>query len=379
MRRARLAAAALLASATAAASEPVVLSGYVEGRLGYGSNPFLDPGNGTGAGSAGFSLAPVLSRSTARTETTLSGFYNRDQYFRTYGHSQTISIAASHTAKVRENLTLTLGASYAQTDNPLFSPILDTGLLNDFTVGQKSRQVSGNGEIQWQATGKDSFHLGANAVHASYPGNFVGVGGYDQYGGNFGYLRTLNARTSAGIEVTGSVYRSDVNPDSRSIQPAFALQRTLNAIWKFDGNIGIILQHTSGPNGGSSKGLGFQANLCGTYPRFSVCVSGARQSTPSGFGGLRISTNALVTVSTQLTEHSSLSGNVSYQFSNSQRVAALREGKVFQAQLNYQRDLTRRLSAGAGASYQTRTLGGYGSAHSVAGTINIRMKIGRVK
>lgn len=378
MRLAPVAAAALLASAAAASAEPIIFSGYVEGRLGYGTNPFLRTQTGLGAGIGGFSLAPTLTRTTSQASTTLSGVYDRDQYFRTYGHTQTVTVDLRHVAQVRSNLSITLQASYGRTNNPLISSILDPGLFDNLTIGQETQRISGEAQVQWQATKNDAINYGINYEHSSFSRSSF-AGGFDLLGANFGYLRTLGPRTKLGVRVSASRYESDINPGSHSVQPALALQQTLSPIWKFDGDIGVIFQNVSGPAGGSSKGLGFHASLCGTYPRVNVCLTGQRQTTASGFGGLRTTTEASLTVITKLSERSTITGEASYDLSNSQRLALLREAEVFQARLDYQRDLTQRLSAGVTGRYQSRDLGGIGAAHAVSGTVNVRVKIGRLK
>jgi len=377
-----LGAVAGMAPATA---EPIIFSGAVEGRLGYGTNPLLRDFSNAGSGFGQFSFQPTLTRTTARGTTTLQGNYTREQYFRRYDHSESITGSLGQTQQFSERVSGNARIGYTRTDNPLLGAAFDPDLIDVLAIGQRTTRIFGDAGLQVQPTARDGFSIGANASHTTY-----GKGGtliprdYDQYGGNVAYNHTLSARTKVGLQVSATQLRSKYYPDTRSIQPAVTLSQVLSPIWTFNGSVGVIFQDVPGPFGGSTTSLGFQGALCGTYPRTTVCVSGGRQSSASGIGGLRNTLQASLDVDHKLTERSKLSAALSYTDSSSIRESIAGDPRIGSSQRvllvrgDYSHDVSQRVSVGFGARGQLRSTPGYGSRHGIAGTINIRAKIGRL-
>lgn len=377
MRTARLAALAAVAASAPAAAAPFVFSGYVEGRVGYVTNPFLNEG-GSGSGLAGITLAPVLTRDTGLGKTTLSGAYDREQYFTRYGYSETIQADAAHTQQLTQRLSGTLRASYLNTNNATINGNFDPLLGDLLTVGQRSWRVSGDAALNWQATERDAFTGSANLTHVEYKGDRFLVSDYDQYSGTLGYLRTVTARTKIGANVSYVRYKSKNYPDSSSIQPGLQIEQIITPIWTFAGDIGVILQKIEG-DGGTSKSLGFHGSLCGRYPRDSICLRASRASSATGIGGLSNTTSFGIDYSRSLSERDRVSVAASYDTTTYRRsIVGGLDAKFLAVNAEYSRDLSRRLSAGAGGRYQRRDTGDLGSEQSVAVTANIRLKIGRI-
>jgi len=370
-----------------AGAEPIIFSGAIEGRLGYGSNPLLRNNSSTASGFGQFSFQPVLSYLTETGKTSLVGNFTREQYFRHYDHSQSITGSLTHDQRFSERLSGMAGVGYTRTDNPLLGAAFDSDVTDLLAVGQTTTRIYGDASLQFQPTARDSFSVGGNVSHTTYGGGRTTLipRDYDQYGGNVGYSHALNARTKLGLQVSATQMRSKYYPDTRSIQPAVTISQVLNPIWTFNGSVGVIFQDVPGPFGHQSASLGFNGALCGTYPRTTVCVSGGRQSVSSGIGGLRNTIQASLTLNHKLTERSSISAAASYTDAHSVSTALVgddpriaRSQRVFLIRADYSRDITQRISAGFGARGQFRNISRYGSTHGIAGTINIRAKIGRL-
>ncbi|WP_420140248.1 hypothetical protein [Sphingomonas sp.] len=359
------------------AAEPFVFSGVVGAGAGYVTNPFLRIGEDGGSPSLNVSLAPVLTRTTPRGVTTVRGIYSREEYLRDYGHSDNALAGLSHQQQLNERLTVNGGVTYNTTTNPLIGSNFDPGISDPLTIGRRSRRLSGDAGFSWQPTATDTWTGGVNASRNTFSRNTLDglVQDYNLYGANLAYTRSLDERTQIGLRVNGQYVDSEAFPDTQSLQPAVTLHRQISAIWTFDGNIGLIIQKMEGRS--ASTTVGFGGSLCGQYPRTEICFTADRQSSASGIGGLRRDLSLTTTVTHSLTERSRLRGYGSYRKSDGQSFQTISDVEAIQARLDYDYDVTQRLTVGVGGRYQRRDLKGQGSADSVAGMVNLSMKIGR--
>ncbi|UAK24141.1 TonB-dependent receptor [Sphingomonas nostoxanthinifaciens] len=386
MRKIIYAAAAAATVAAPSVAAPWILSANLRGELGYGTNPFLVTGVNDAAGFGSFSIAPTLSQKTSRSTTTVSGSFYREQYFNNYGHSDTGVVQVSREQQLTSRLQGSLQGNFTDTDNALLSPGYDPTLVDVLTTGQHTRIYSGAAGLTWQESARDQFGASFNAAHGSY-GNQTGLlvaSDYDQYGGTLSYYHTFTARTQAGFIGTYSRVTSNIYPDSWSLQPAVALKQVLSDIWLFNGDIGVIRTHING--GGNSTGVGFHANLCGTYPRRTICITASRQTSASGIGGLRTDLTGEVNVTQKIGDKQSITLSALYDDSRARGTAPIGSGflnlprqKFAQARLDYSRDLTPRLSAGATARFQHRDYSTFGRATAVGGSVNLTYRIGHIQ
>jgi hypothetical protein len=386
MSRARIAGAGLLlAVAAPAGAQPLDFSATVDAHLGYAVNPQLVTGEDSGSGYGGITISPVLSKTTSVSQTTLGGTYSREQYFTNYGHTESESVNLNHIQTFSEYLRGGVNVSYSRSNNLLLNGNDDVLQAQNFSTGGTTSIFNGGANLSWQATGKDSFTVDGDYIHQKTR-NFGYDSNFDEYVADFGYLRALNARTKIGVRTNVTFYRSPLQDlgggpeggDSRTIGPALALQQILSPIWNLDADVGIIFQHSGAPFPSDSKGVGFHARLCGTYPRSSICFTGSRQSSGSAFGGLRQQLSFSVTYSYRVTELSTFSLNGTYS-KNSQGNAvssAFADSDIFRGSIDYNRKLTNRLSVGVEGRGGYLKRQSFGTAHSLAGSAYLRVKIG---
>jgi hypothetical protein len=364
--------------AVPAVAEPFVFSGVVQGGAGFATNPYFREGQDQSAPLVSISLTPTLTRKTPRGVTTIRGVYSREEYLSRYGKTENANASAFHSEQLTEQLGIDGRVAFATTNNALIGQDYDPTIVDPLTLGQRSRRVDGSTNLQWRPSARDSFSAGVNAGSTNYKENegTLLARDYDEVGGNVAYSRVLDARTSVGVQVVGTLVDSKAFPDTKSLQPAVTFQRQFNEIWNLSGNVGLIIQSIDGSK--TSTSLGFGASLCATYPRTNFCFEASRQSSSSGVGGLRNDLQFAVTVNHDLTERSRVQGYVSYKDSDSrQAVTAITGAKVLQSRLDYYRDLTERLAVGVGGRYQRRSYSGRSGADSLAGTVNLTLKIGR--
>lgn len=378
-----------MAAATPAAAQQLQFSAVAQGNLGYGSNPFVRGGVTQASGFASGSFAPSLVYQTARSTTTLDGSYSRNQYFTLFGHTDSALASLKRVDLLTAHLVSTLSASFTSTNN---ATITDPAAIDNepLNIGRRTYHSSGQYQLQWQASAKDQISYGAQIEHSSYGDatksaiSNLAASSYTQYAVNAGYNHLVDARTTIGAQVAVSTVRSKLYPDSRTIQPSLTAKRQLNAIWEIDGHVGVVLQHVYGPFANSTTAIGYGVNLCGTYPRTHLCVNAQHQTSPSGYGALRTNSSVGVDLTHDITEHSHIVLSASYYKTSSSKAllgpgAALApKARALIASEQYDRDLTQRLSAGFGATYQWRDSGLSGSGHAVSASVHLRAKLGRL-
>jgi hypothetical protein len=384
----RLLFAALLALLLpAAAQADVTWGGTAEARVGYGTNPFLYDNSNAGSGLIGFTLAPQVDWREPTATTVLSGSYNRDQYFSKYGHADDYGVDLRRTQQFSSKLSGTAHAGYFSSISGLLSPFYNNivsqpGTIDSLAVGARQKRVFGDVGLDYQPNARDAFSVTGVAEHDSYS-RFFG-GNYTYVGGTGSYSRAIDARTRVGVQLVGGESFSRAYPDTASIQPAATLQRKLSAHWTFKGSLGAIIElERTGGRSRTRVTPGFSASLCDDHPRLSLCATASRQTAPSGLGGLRRETQFGVEGTYRLTERSRVTGSVVAGRSDTDdpvlvdRVAYGNQRYVF-ARVSYQRDLSRRLAAGASGFFQQRSGGGLRNIHALAITFNLTAKFGHL-
>jgi hypothetical protein len=378
---------AVLAGTAPAVAAPVEFSAVVNGELGYGSNPQLRPGVTASSGFVSGTFTPKLFYQTPRSTTTLQGAYDRDQYFSKFGYTDSLNLELLRTDQLSEQLASSLSASY-KTSNKSTLGDPDLALSDPLNIGRRMRGWTGNYQLQWQRTAHDRFTYSARVDHSSTDrgqGSLQGLvaSAYTQYGVSLGYDRVLDARNSIGVQTTLTTVHSKIYPDSRTVQPSLSAKHQLNAVWEIDGNIGIVLQRIYGLFPSSGTSLSYGVNTCGTYPRTNICLSALHTVAPSSYGSLRTTSAITGSIKEQLTEHSHVELRGNYTRSKAEQGQLLLPGRfdtnsrTFLASAQYDRDLTERLTAGFGGTYQTRTIQPLGKAHAISGSIHISAKLGR--
>jgi len=374
-----------VALAAPAAAGSIQFSALLRGEVGDGTNPFLRPGVTQGSGLASGSFTPKFFYQTARSATTLDGEYSRQQYFSRYGYTDSLRATLGRTDQLSAQLQTTLGASFTTSNKVTITDPSQVADQDPLNIGRRTYKSSGQYALQWQASAKDQLSYGAQIEHLAYGGGQSTVStlasDYTQVSVNGGYNRAVDARTSFGLQASLSSVKSQIYPDSRTIQPSFTAKRQINAIWEMDGHVGVVLQRIEGPFASSTTSVSYGVNLCGAYPRTHICLSAQHQTAPSGYGSLRTNTGINASVSHDLSEHSHVTVNANYfktSASASEGPVIAPTARAFLSSVQYDRDISQRLSAGFGGTYQWRSTSTLGAGRSIAGTIHVTAKLGRM-
>lgn len=411
MRRLLFAALAVGAAAPAVAA-PWVLSGRVDARAGYGSNPFLQPGYDRASAIVGFSINPTLLRTFATGSTSLQGVYSREQYFENQGHPDTLEVLLNHNQRLNTQLSAVLSASFLSSSNALANlgvynqPIgaglggattdtngiglgigggpvigtniipLTTGFIDPLTIGARTRRYQGDLALNWTPTSRDTASISGGYAHG-LANRRSGIGSYDFYIGAVSYSRSIGGRLRLGGRMGYTYQTSQTSETVSSYEPSVTLSYQFSEIWTFDGNIGATIRRVPSLDQ-TSTGLGFNATLCGTYPKTGICVSGSRLTSASGIGGARINTNFGISLRQQVTARDGLTVAVSYV--NTKAVTGLRAPAQQFTQINSAWDhrIGQRLVVGLDGRYQTRSQDFVTNARALSLTGRIGYLFGRV-
>lgn len=379
-----------------ARADTVELSATVDARIGYGTNPFLQTGQGAGSVLVGGTIAPLLTLRGPVAVTELSGSYNRDQYLRRYGDADDFNVELRRTQQLSAKLSVNARIGYFSSISGLLSPyynsvVVDPGAVDQLAVGQRQRRAYAGAGLNWQPTARDSYYLTGNVEHDSYSGF---GSSYDYYAMAGGYSRQVDARTKVGVQLGVGKYDSSGSSSgqtgassSESASPSVTLERILSARWTFKGSVGAIVERERERLTHRSRvtvSPGFSASFCATYPRLSLCLTGDRETASSGLGGLRRQTQFGVSGTYTLTARSRILFAGSYGISKTSNDLAINNvGSVGSlryatARLAYQRDLTRRVSAGVSGSYQSRSGARFPEAHALAISFNLTARLGHL-
>jgi hypothetical protein len=367
----------------AADAQAVTAGGTLTGRIGYGDNPNIglnSPGN---SGVVGGTLTGWVQDRTETSSTRLTGMADLTQNFHYYGRFENYLATLEHQQTLSERLSGSVRLRYQDSINLTSLSGLDTNTLDLLSVGQRTRTFAASGTLQWTPSARDNFYVSPDYTRSTYPGSLAR--NYTQYGVGGGYLRQVTAKMKVGVDLHAMAVRSTGFPHTGSYQASVRLTYDFSPIWKFDGNVGLIRQ--VGQLGGSVSTPGFSATICGTYPRYSICFNASRQSSSSGFGGLRTDNRAGVDASYKLSQRSNLNFSAIYDISKSPTVSLIPTQKFFEFSGGYSRTITDRLSAGFSGRYQYRD---YGDIVGLVGvtdtsvtgysvTLDVTYKFGRIE
>jgi hypothetical protein len=362
----------------AAGAQSVTAGGSLTGRIGYGSNPYLNLNSPGGSGVAGGNLTGWLQNRSETSSTRLTGVVDIDQNFQYYGRAENYQALLDHQQTISDKLSVRVGARYSDAINPRnFQVDSNAAPIDLLSIGQRSRNISANGTVQWAPTSRDSFYIGPQYSHTTYPG---GVGSsYNSYGMSGGYLRQVSAKMKVGVDLSVQKVNSQGFSNSTSYQGGVRLVYDFSPIWQFDGNVGLIHQTSSF---GNSSTPGFSANLCGKYPRYNICLEASRQSAASGFGGLRTDNRIGANVGYDLSSRSHLKFGAVYDISQSSGISIVPTQKYWEISGGYSRTITTRLSGGFSGRYQNRNYGSLAGVNDstvsgYAATLDVTYKFGR--
>lgn len=380
----RSCAAAMLVTAGAVAAGPAGaqlatrFGGDVSVREGFATNPFLGVEGDSGSGYVEISAAPTLVITEPVATTSLFANYRRTQYYQRYSSTDGYGFTAAHSRQLssrtsanvsvqydssiigeREVNQLTPGAGSAPggptAGNPGEIPeppggptVIDTTDPTLIGTRARSRSLVLSSNINTSLNPFDSFALAAS-VSRSYYGSRFGADSRS-YSTTASYNRNLDAGSTVGarLSVTRSNYLADGLPDSTIMQPQITYTRQLSQLFHINAAIGGLFIQSSG-GGQDTKSFSGNIELCRTGERDNLCLSGSRDASASGAGGVRTRLAGALHYSYRLAQYDTI--NVSIDYSHYSAALAERRGSTFiESDATWETRLGQRILGGATAS-----------------------------
>lgn len=422
--RARLA----LAGAAALASVPGVAAAQdgrfsvdVNALAGYANNPFVVEGDDTGSALVGVDVMPRFALVSERTTVTVSAAARLQQYLRRYSNNESYSGAIDFATRTSERVSFNGRLALASAivgagDNYLpgyglpvtvaplpgdttggtgVAPgigtgigVVDPGVLvpgySDIGLfGLRNRRVSVTGTLgaQIALSERDSLSISGFGEAARFR-RLPLANDYEGYGGTIGYSRQLNSNLRIGLQGSANAY------DYRGLTQGsrvYAIEATagvrLNQYWTLDGALGVSF--VNGQVLGSTQQTSLSGNigLCRRGALSSMCATASRQVRPTGLAGTQYVTTLGGNWSTRLSERENVSLSATYSDvgGNNLRLPGQvvpLQNKFLRFAAGYDRRLSERLRATAGANY--RKLFGFGDDRSAdfGGQVGLSYRFG---
>lgn len=316
-----------LAAAAPVLAAPFQLSVDTDVRLGYDLNPFLSPGSDLATGYVAASIAPRLSKQTERGEVSLSGHYDRTEYFKHYGHSDQYGAELSVQQRLNPKLSVFGALRYdsdvigqGSNDDVTGPPIDDTD-VNLIGLRRRAETYQASGGWEYKISSTDTISADGGYTDTRYGSGPAGADSRN-IGGRVGWKHAISERTRIGV--SGSAYHIDYDTPGLStliLEPAVTFSTVLSPTWNFDASIGMSFSKLWLPlpiADQRAKGLSGNVKLCHMGAKDDFCLYAARSVTGSGAGGTVERSQIGVNYHRRLTEALSWSGSASYARSKSQ-------------------------------------------------------------
>jgi len=267
------------------------------------SNPYLLDGPNTSAAGVNLTIRPSLTVETGTSSVTFGGDLSLEEFFDKYGLDDSVQLDASGEHRIDEKTTLSTNVGFRSSKSAarrfyLSAPtgivdgaevpdasLLDPTLAN--LIGRSSR-LSVNGSLKHLLDPR-SFLVATAGIGLTRVNS---VSGRDYRDSNFGleYTRTLSETTSAVVTVNGGYadYLGQRAGDGLFFTSLVGVDHQFSQAIHFSAQIGASIAAIESPTGTRDTTVAWAGNLnlCNADGRGSVCLTGARATQPTSFGGL---------------------------------------------------------------------------------------------
>lgn len=360
-----IAAWAIFSSGSAHAETQISANTSIKSEIA--SNPYLLGGTQTSATSIALSLTPQLSFEDGVKSIKVTGDIRHTQFSRRYNSTDDFRVNAGLSEKLSPTLSYNAGIGFESSvvgANDLLaidqasggggvSPPLPTDIaLNG--LRQRRQAINGNLNLGYTPSARDRWQFQGGFSFTKYPQG-SSASEYNSASGSIGYNRTLNGRTSIGINVGVSRvdYRRTLIGDATTISPQATFTTRLGAGWNLTASAGISHSSVRGPLGYSGRNSASgSVNVCKNGDRGRFCVFATRSVQASSFGGgVRPQTSFGASYNFRLDSLSTIDASANYSRTAQSIFGVGQSSQYGRASLVYNRRLTRNLQASFGANY----------------------------
>jgi hypothetical protein len=387
----------------------------VTASAGASSNPFLLEDAGDAAVFIEGAVAPRLTVSDERGNSTIGGYVRGTAYLNGgYDPTWAIGAFAQSQRSVSERLVI---RGSVQLDSSIIGERFNDALLNppsfavdpvptqptdvptpglqapaplvpqivapDITLlGIRQRQTSIGGSVgaSYQLSTRDSLSADVQAQRSDNGGQLAS---FSSYGASIGYSRSLSELTQIGLRLNGqwTDFGDGFGGGTGEVyQPQITLDTRLSPLWRLSAGAGLLITETKTPfTRTSATGVSATARLCRDGERSEACLFGSRDAGPNGLGFISRRLNFGGSYSARLSADDSLRAAVDYSRVDGDGALGVAENfSFFSATAGYDRRLNQRLRGGANAGFR-RSDGSFGSGSDFSASLFISARLGSLQ
>ena len=389
-------------AATAAADVQRGQTTYVDldGGVGYSTNPQFGFGGDSGAGFGRFSVRGVHTRFSGRTSTVLSALAQTYFYTQDVGSQQSLSLSATHNARVNEKLSLfgNLGVSYDKGGRldtslgglsgvPYIPGQLDPSILlppgSDFlSVTGKTFRANTNVGGQWTLNPREFLMASGGLEYVSFDG--ATDSHYITIPVSLGYDRQISTRTTIGGRVSAQFTNYDGPGSFRSVTPALTFQTALSTTVTVTGGLGVsFAESDDGVDTSHTTGITANVGICSRGEKGTFCGPASIDQQAATIAGPARTINVGLDYSRQLGPDDSI--QLSVNASRYSSPVIFTTGQAFSRSVylrgaaDYSRRIGNRLFAGVSVSGRRVSRNGPDPDADFSGSLFVRYRIGDLR
>ena len=372
------AAGALVASQSASAQSLNYADLTISSGAQYSTNPFLTSGNSSGAASANVEVRPSVHVARERAQLSATAFYQRQEYFRTYGGTDAFGGGLSGSYILSPKASLSTSIDYSDSilvagdvfrtttitnpdgsvsQVPATPGVIDPALGDVGLLGSRQRRtlLSESLALNLTAGPRDSISFSLSGSRSKYPGAASNISNFRQLGGGFSYNRTLSETRTVGVRFGFSDVKYDGSTlGSKVYSPELTFSQKLPNHWFISASGGAsFVQQSSSTFSSSTSSFSFSLSACRSGDRSNFCLNASRSVLASAQGAARPQTVAGVTYGYKLDRSTNLNLNASYsRASQASTLGQFVNQNYYTSDLSVSRQVGRRLSLNGGVSIQ---------------------------
>ncbi|NJC33712.1 hypothetical protein GGR88_001186 [Sphingomonas jejuensis] len=433
-----VASVAALTVPTALATAQVVRSSVdLSAGAGYATNPFLISGDDTDSALVEVSVRPELRIEEESSATTIAAYARHQQYFERFDGNTDFGASADHRTQLSPRTAIRAGLVFDSSIlggsdfvTPTFTPpvapgttvpgtggavvpgsgvtpgtgvgvvpgtgtgvtpgtapgtpIVDPVLGDIGLIGSRSRRTTFGGSLGADFTlgPRDTLNVGVSAQRSTY-GNQIFGADFSQYVANAGYSRQINEGLSVGAQGIISIVDYDEAPDVTVYQPQLTFTQRLSSAWTLTGSVGVAFVDNKGGFGlpsDQSTSITGSLSACRQQVRSTLCLSGLRNTSPSGLGDVRTVTSLNASYNYQLGERDGLTLNAGYSRADGGSLAAANQlvgdQDFLSASASWSRQVAERLRVNATVGYRDIFADDFDRDADISGLIGIGYLLG---
>jgi hypothetical protein len=364
------------------------------------SNPHLLNGSDVSAVGVNLTVKPSLVVESGDASVRFWGDLSLEQFFDKYGLEDSVQLGATGEHRIDATTTLTTSVDFRSSSsaarrfyvetaggNPDPGEVSDNFQLDPTLANLTGRtsRLSVDGSLKHLLGPKSSLVASAGMGLTRVGSSF----GSDYRDSNLGlqYTRTLSETTSALVTVNAGIadFLGRRAGDGLFVTSLVGIDHQLTLTLHLSGQIGASIDAIESPVGGRKTTVAWAGNLnlCEKNGRGSVCLTGARATQPTSFGGLTSVSSVGITYTRVFGPRGSGTASASYARTSQAGLPSLpgfgRRSELLNVSGTYRRLLGERIAAFVTPSFVSIDDGRFGRRENYQALVGVSYIFGKTR